>query len=387
MKSSPALLLLACLASAANAAEWSASPVMSWSVNHDSNRLLIEDGPASEAGNLQMDVLLKRMTGSTIFTLQPHAGWRKYTHEASRDADNQSLQAGGVWLDDRSSISAQAALSRDNSLNAESPENGIFLGRSLRKAKNGSLAWSHQHSDRGRIDLQASYADVQYEDERFLEFFGLRFPFQSLTSYKYPSLSVTETTQWSPRTSLQFTTYAARLIAESGATDSDSYGARVGLVRSLSAHFGLSMSAGLSRQSVNGRNNEGYIGRIELTHKGELDHWRLYGERSVSASGYGFLVTQDDAGLSLEHRFAPHWSIWTSLRFLQTEDIIPGRRGEQRRWERADTGLGWQATRSLRLSLLGGFVRAQQARLASIENGWSATAAATWTPQLRRLSR
>lgn len=393
MKLPIALPVFACLAMAggARAAEWSATPVLSWSMDHDTNRLMIEESPSGEAGYLQLDLLLKRSTGSSILAVQPHVGWREYTNANSRDGNQQSLLVSGTWIEDRSILAAQASYTRDNTLESDQPDSGVFLGGSRRRAKNAGLSWSHEQSDNNHLDLQLAYSDVRYEDDRLFEFFGLVFPYELLYAYKYPSISATQSMQWSPRSALQFSAYAARLITADTGGDSDSYGARVGISRSLTTHLGLFVSAGVSRQSVgqgaDERHESGYIGRFELTHKGELNQWRLYAERNVSPGGYGFLVTADEAGLGFERRLAPRWSTYLSARTTRREDITADLRNDRRRWERADAGLGWQASRAWRVALAAAFTRAQQSNAAPLVHGWSATASAVWAPRPRTLSR
>jgi hypothetical protein len=276
-------------------------------------------------------------------------------------------------------------------LNNELPETGLLTGSTLRRSKFANLSWSHEQSDRSRLDLQAGYSDIDYQTESFYSLFGFVFPNVSLYGYQYPSVSVTQTHEWSPRTTLQFDAYAARLISQGGAGDSDNFGGHVGVSRALTTRINLFASVGVSRQQVNGLNESGYIGRFELTRKDTLGQWRLYAERSVAASGYGVLVNRDDVGLSLDRRLTPRWSATLGIRSLRSDDIgsvVPGvGSGERRRYERAESALYWQMSRTWRVSANASLTRASQGQDAFLVEAWRAALSATWSPQPRLLSR
>jgi len=373
------LLTSACLCTAgtAGAAEWSAAPVLGWAVDHDSNRLLATDDQASQGALIQLDVLLKRATGTSSLSLQPHLGWQQYTNNAAQNTSNQSLQAAGTWRDDRSAFAAEASVARDNAFNNELADTGIVTGSTRRRSKFGALSWTHQQSEHNQLDVQFSYSDVDYKSEREYRLFG----------YRYPSISITDSIDWSPRTTIQLTAYGSRLISQGYSSDSDSMGARVGLNRALTSRITAFFSAGLSRQTVGSGSDSGYIGRFELTRTDVLGQWRLHAERSISASGYGVLVTRDDAGLSFDRRLTQRWSSTFALRSLRNNDIAANVSGERRRYERAEAGLGWQAGRTWRVNATASLTRARQTENSPLAEGWRAIVSLIWAPQPRLVSR
>jgi len=385
------LLTSACLCAAANAgaAEWSAAPVLNWTLDHDTNRLLTTDGQASEGGYLQFDLLLRRATGASSLSLQPHVEWQRYTERAAQNTNNQSLRAAGSWRDDRSVLEAEASYVRDNALNNQLADTGFITGDTERRAKDAALSWSYERSDRNTLSVQASYSDVGYQRNQAYTLLG----------YKYPSVAVTQSLEWSPRTAMELMAYASRLIPEGAAADSDSIGARIGFSRALTTRIHAFFSAGLSRQIVAGRSESasaagspsqsesGYIGRFELTRDHVNGRWRLFAERSISASGYGSLVTRNDVGLSFDWRLSPRWSATFGLRSLRNDDIALSTSGERRRYERAEAGFGWQATRMWRVNATVASTRARQAESSPLVAGWNARVSATWSPQRRLVSR
>src|SRR5262245_32428842 len=131
----------ACLAVArtAGAAEWSAAPTVGWSVSHDSNQALTEDGSGGEGAYLQMDLLLRRATPNTSLQLRPHVTLQRFNNDDVNDSDNESVQAAGLWRTPRSLYSAQASVVHENTLtNAESDLFGIDVRR---RSNSASLGW------------------------------------------------------------------------------------------------------------------------------------------------------------------------------------------------------------------------------------------------------
>jgi hypothetical protein len=377
-----------CAAGQVSAAEWSAAPLASWSMDHNSNPLLVENGGSSQSGILQLDLTLKRATPTTLFSLQPHAGWQRYTNDVRQNTSNQSVSASGMWLGDRSVLSTRAAWIRDDTLNNEIADTGAFTGTTQRRTKMASMAWTADQSSVSQFQAQFNYSDVVYEYERFFDFLGLQIPLQSLYAYKYPTLSLTETRTLSGRTSLQFNVYGGRLMmVDDASPDSDSYGASLGWTHSLTARLKVYLSAGVSRQVTDGVNNDGYIGSFELTWQDARGQWRLFANRDVAPGAYGFLVTQDDAGLSFERRLTPRWSGSLALRSLSSEDITPTLVRQRRRYDRAEAGLNWRATESWRLRGAVILARARPFEAAPISTSWSTLLQAIWSPQPSTLSR
>ncbi len=57
-------------------------------------------------------------------------------------------------------------------------------------------------------------------------------------------------------------------------------------------------------------------------------------ERNVTAGSYGYLVTQDEAGLALDRKLTPRWSTYGGLRGFRSEDIGAGPIQESRVYAR-----------------------------------------------------
>jgi hypothetical protein len=376
-----------CTAGAASAAEWSAAPTISWIVDHDTNRALSATERSSEGGFLNADLVLRRATPTSNLWLRPRVGFQRYTEEVAQDGESYSLTAAGTWTSDRSQLNALGVFSRDNTYNSELADTGILTGSSERTSKSANLSWRTEHSPRRQLDVALGYSEIQYENQQFFDFFGTPIPFETLYGYRYPSLSVTESVVWSERSSFEVTAYANRLISEIEANDSDTYGARLGFTRALTEHYTARFSAGVSQQVGEEESETGYVGRFELTRTGLLGQWRLYAERNLSPSAYGYLVTRNEAGLAFDRRVTPRWTLTTSLRSVWNEDTAVQQSNERRRFERAEVSTAWAATRTWRLNAGVSWTRSQFVEGAGLAHGWRALLSATWAPQPGRLSR
>jgi hypothetical protein len=376
MRPASAILLLTsaclCAARSADAAEWSAAPVLSWTVDHDSNRPLSIDKEPGQGAYVQLDLLLRRATGTSSLSLRPHVDLQRYSGDSASDSDNQLLQAAGVWHTERSIFNAQATLAHENTLNSALVDTGIVGLDTRRRSKIASLSWTREQTkDRHQLAVHFSYADVDYR----------------LSAYRYPSLALTESIGWSPRGSLQLTAYGSTLDSDAMRENSDSVGAQIGLSYDITARISASFAGGLSRQYIGNIGNSGYTGELGLTRRDVLGHWRLFGERSVTASGFGALVTRTEAGLVFERRLAPRWNGTLALRHVGNEDIGPTLSGEVHRYERVDAGLGWQATRTWTINAAAAVNWLERTANSPLAEGWRAILSATWTPQPRMLSR
>jgi len=367
-----------CAAGAVSAAEWSMAPRVGWSVDHDSNRSLVDEADAGQAATLQLDLALKRATGRSLFSLQPHLDLQRYTGNDSRDADNESLAAVGNWNFPRSMFTARAALAHQNTLGSEFADSGIIDIDTRRRSKTGALSWTHaQTKDRNQLSVQVSHADIDYQGSEAYRTSG----------YRYPSLSVTQVLGFSPRSSMQLTAYGSSLRSDADSEVSNSVGAQVGFSHDLTSNMSLSLAGGLSRKTTGSGGESGYTGELELTRSDARTKWRLFAQRSVAPSGFGVLVTRTEAGLAFDRRLAPRWATTMSIRSIGNDDFDFTRSGEVRRYERLDAGLIWQASRTWLVSGLSSVSRMQRFRDEGFAEGWRLMCSAAWSPNPRIVSR
>ncbi len=147
---------------------------------------------------------MRRATGAAEYLLEPVVGFQRYSNDVAQGTNNQSLRAVGTWRAERSTTTAQLSASRDTNLNNEIADTGIATGTTERRAKNAALGWTAQTTEDSELEVQASYADLDYDSDRDARLVG----------YRYPSLSLTETLRGSDRTSWMLSGYAARLMSD-----------------------------------------------------------------------------------------------------------------------------------------------------------------------------
>jgi hypothetical protein len=369
-----------CAAGCAGAAEWSASPVLGWTLDHDSNRQLSPDGRSGDGGFVQLDLTLLRDTGVSTLSLRPHIDLQRYSSDTARDADNRSLQAAGTWRSTRSTLSAQASYAQENTLNQEFTGTGVVGVDLQRLSKQAAFSWTYEQAkDRDHLDVQLSYSDIAYQGDFIYRFSG----------YRYPYLSVTQTLGLSSRSSLQLTAYGSQVSTPENPFDSDSnsVGAQIGFSHDLTSRISTLVSGGYSRQTFGDSSESGYIGRVEVSRTDVRGKWRLFAQRNVTPGAFGTLVTQNEAGIQFDRYFAPRWSGGFAVAMLTNDDLAQAPSNEVHRYNHADGWLRWEATRTWTINLGASVRRAQQVQEAPFAEGWRALFTASWAPRLRRLSR
>lgn len=377
-----------CAAAAADAAEWSASPVLSCALDHDTNRRLGPDAQASQAARLEGALLLRRSSPSSSISLKSEAGWQEYSQDVAQNARNFAFTGASLLIWERAQLNAQASVSRDDTLNSELADTGTFTGSTERNAKSALISWRYTQSDRRVLDVLLSYSDLEYENLQFYDFFGTPIPLHSQFGYRYPSIAVTERLQWTQRSSFQISGHANRLISQTPGNDSNTQGISLGLTHALTPHIEVTLNGGLSRQVRDGDANTGYTGRFELAAKQLLGQWSLSVQRSAEPSAYGYLVTRTDAAVSLNRRLTPRWSGWVAAHGLWNESAEDLRQiGEHRRYDRTEAGATWDATRTWRLSATAAYSQVQFGPGAPLTHASRFTLGATWTPRPSRMSR
>lgn len=389
MRPSLAIVALtsACLvaARAAGAAEWSAAPQIGWSVSHDSNQALTEDGDAGEGAYLNMDLLLRRATPNTSFQLRPHVTLQRFNNDEVNDSDNESVQAAGLWRTPRSLYSAQASAVHENTLN--NVDSDLFGVDVRRRTNSASFGWTHdQTKDRHQLQATLSYSEADYQGNVLYRESG----------YRYPSASITQSLGWSPRSSIQLTAFGSHLDSDSGRT-SDSYGAQIGFTYDYSERINAQLAGGYSRQTIEQpiffglftakTRDSSYNGLFQVTRRDTLGQWRISASRSVTPSGFGVLVTRTEAVVAFDRRIAARWSANASLRHVGNQDVGEIASGEVRNYQRFDAGLSWRASRAWTLNVSTFLNRLERNTNSPLAEGWGAVLSATWVPNPRLLSR
>ena len=164
-------------------------------------------------------------------------------------------------------LNLQGAVSDYSTLATEIPDTGLVAPGVNRRAKQGSLFFSQQQSERRSLILQLSWLDVGY--------YGPNSQLVNLLSgYKYGTVSVGETFNLSAQTSLTPTLFDNQVITPIAAGDSRESGLRLNIEHDFTERISLKAFAGASQQSVQSTSRVGGLGGFTLslaTPRGHLD--------------------------------------------------------------------------------------------------------------------
>jgi hypothetical protein len=366
-----------CATSAADCAEWSAAPTLSWGVDQDSNRLLADKARESQSGTMHLEAQLRRTSENWQLSARPLAEFRRYTNDGSAEADNRSLGIASAWSREHLQWNVVAQLAEESTLTSEVTDTGLIEADSTRRTKSVASTWVYQHSELRALEVQTAFADVDYHGRVS----------RNLPGYQYPSVSLTERFTVTDRTQFSITAFGSELRTPFRFSESRDTGFRYGVDHVLNEVTRLHFSVGASSRRILGDHDNGYVGDVELTRNAEIGQWRLFYRRELAASGLGYLLERDTAGVSLRRPMTPHIVGSINLQSVQNDNSAALTSAERYRYSSLEAGADWRVAESSTLGLRLGARRAQRTEEADINSGWRAAAVFTWTPRIRTLSR
>lgn len=361
----------------ANAAEWSAAPVMSWGVDQDSNRVLADEARASQSGNLHLEAQLRHTSPNLQLSVRPLVEFHRYTNDGSANSDDRSLGLASNWIREHWQWSVSAQVAQESTLTSELTDTGVIEGDSTRRTKSAASSWRLEHTELRSTDIQAAYADVDYQGRLA----------NRLPGYRYPSLSLSERFQVSERSAFVMSAFASELQSPFRLSESRDTGFTFAVDHALSDLTQLHFAFGGSERKIAGIRSNGYVGELDLTRNSEAGQWRLFYHRKLAASGLGYLVERDEAGLSLRHPLSPLMSGSVSVQAVRNDNATFGGSSERHRYEAFETGLDWRLRETAMMGLRLGARRAQRFENTDLAGGWRASVVFTWTPRPQTLSR
>jgi hypothetical protein len=353
------------------AAEWSATPSIVWTVDHQSNRDLRPEGQETQGAFLNVDVQLKRETGVSEISLRPRAQFQRYSDDSVADSTNASLAFAGAWRDELDSMALQAVVSRENALTSELEDTGFLRGDTIRNMRAGSASWDRELSERRVRRIEMSYAQLDYSGEYE----------RALPGYRYPSLSISERLQLSGRSALSITAFGSEL------SDTRNYGAQFSLERQLTPRFFALAALGFNQTDLGIQKQDGFVAQLSLKREMELGEWSLDYSHSVAASGLGVLVERDRASFVLQRALAPRLRGRFELRSVRNDDLGVRLSGERHRFDTAEAGLDWRTAHTWTLGWRVGAARGDQAFGGESGEGWRTSLVAWWSPRPWTMSR
>src|ERR1700733_1661268 len=168
-------LAVCCGCHVVTAAQWSIQPTVLWYVDHDSNRLLQPINEISDdAAWLTIDALLKRATETGELDAHPELQIQRFSGDTALDSNNGSLQLSAMNKGEIFSYTASAAYADRSTYVSELENTGVIEASARQEAANASVAVADQFTERQRVGVQATFADVRYPGGESVDLIGYR---------------------------------------------------------------------------------------------------------------------------------------------------------------------------------------------------------------------
>ena len=363
------------------ASEWSVQPTLQWYFDHASNRQLSPIGAENDdAAWLTIDAVFKRATETSELDVHPELQIQRFSGDGALNSDNGSLQLAAMNNGEIYSYNAAIGYSDNSTLISELPNTGIIDASTRQRAATGSVNLMDQFSERQRVGLQASYADVVYPG-------GERV---GLVGYRDPGAAVTYTFSLSEPSSLSATAYVNEATAPDVGYESRDVGGRLTWTRVLTMTNSISASAGFSRSTVESEATHGEVWAVRATHNSELAQWAFSVSRDVEPSGRGLLIRRDELDLSVVRSIAARLDATLSVLGAHNSDLVASFTGDDRRYLTGAAGVSWHASAHWVWSFT---ARESESRIPIVApylqraSGWQTALTILWTPHPWSLSR
>ena len=358
----------------AKAAEWSMQPTLQMYFAHDSNRLLTPANEvADEAAWLTVDALLKRGTETGEIDFHPLVEFQRFIGGSELDSNNGSLQLAAMNKGEIYSYSATAGYSDNSTLISELANTGIVDSSTRQEAATVSATGTREFTERQRVDLQGSYADVKYPN-------GERV---GLVGYSDPTVSTTYEFSYSPQTLFSALVSASRVTASDVGFESHDLAVRGAWAYIISPTTNVSVSAGITHTDIESTAVNGSIWALKSTHNSELTQWSFSITRDIVPSGFGLLIRRDELDLSVIRSIASRLDATLSVLVARNSDLVSTFRDDDRRYITGVAGVNWHAAPQWLWSFT---VRASASRVPSaganlqVASGWETALNIKWTP-------
>ena len=369
------LALAACGAChVAVAAEWAMQPTIQWYFDHDSNRQLTPvNEEADNAAWLTIDALLKRATETGEVDVHPLVEIQRFSGGSALNSTNGSLQLSAMNKGEIYSYSASAGYSDNSTLISELANTGIVDASTRQEAATASVTGSREFTERQRLDLQASYADVKYPNGEPV----------GLVGYRDPGISTTYAFAYSPQTTLSAIASGSRATAPEVGFESHDAGVRIAWAYILSPTTNVSASVGITRTNIESEEVSGSTWALKSTHNSELSQWSFSLTRDIVPSGFGLLIRRDELDLSVIRSVAPRLDATLSAQAAHNSDLVASFTNDNRRYVTGAAGFNWHAAPQWVWSFT---VRASESRIPTdvadlqVASGWQTVLTILWTP-------
>lgn len=354
------------------AAEWSMTPVYSWTVDRSSNRYQVANPVGSESSVLTADIRFEHALEDLQFSIEPRYSWRRYSDSSYGTGDDRSVYTAASWERDLSRLDLTASYWDQSTLLTEFLESGILRGDSHRRLIQAGANWTWAQNERRQLVGQLSYSDTHYYGQGS-EFFA---------GYRYPSGSLGERFSFSERGSVTVSAYGSLFSSEVHGSSSHEYGLQAQLEYSFSERTRLDASIGESLRSLAGVSSRGTDASVLLQHDFLLANMQLTYTRSLVPYGVGFLVEREQLTLSGTRHLSTYLEANFSVFRIQNNETAVLLGLARRSYDSAAVGLTWHPGETWRVGVQLTGTRTQLPGLTSQNiTDWRTSMALIWSPR------
>ena len=361
-----------------HAAEWSFQPAIDWKEDYDSNRRLAPSNETPSDGTwVTVDAPISRITDKTEWDLIPHVQAQRFGGDSALDANNASLTGAFQGHTELDSLLLSTTYERASTLISELSDTGIVDASTQRDDASARVVLGRDFTERQHVDVQGSYANVQYPGAALL----------GLVGYRYTSAATIYTFKLSPTITTSATGFADWLTAPVTAYVSHDAGASLGVTYAVSQRVTLSASAGASTTTVNSIVGHGALFALQASRTYELSTLTVSYNRSLQPSGRGFLMRRDQLALSASQSIAPKLFATATLQGVENSNLATGPFLDVPQYFTADVGLQWRASEQWTISLTAGGAVLREPLTDQHAAEWRAALDTRWTPLPHSASR
>jgi hypothetical protein len=361
------------------AAQYSAATELGVAVDHDSNRTLLPDGPASALGSTTGHVQLARTTETASASLDGRFTIQRHDNRDIADANAWNVAMAISQRGERYRADLTGSWASDSALQAERLSSGLPGLDSTREQKQAGVTLAWNGSQRMRTTASISWLETQFRDANS----------RVISGYRYPSLMLGQTWGASERTALTVQGSVAQIDYGSRVPETRSTSASLALQHTLSTLVSGSMLVGYSQQERAGRSSGAYVASIQLkaTPSERMQIDASY-QRRIAPSSDGQLLGRDEASFRIDQNVTSRLAVYCAVDAVRNRQL-PLDVAVTDRYEflTIESGAAWRFRErwTVRARI---FAAESQATLRSgTERSYGGGFGLYWTPQPRLASR
>ncbi|HTC52169.1 MAG TPA: hypothetical protein VK700_09560 [Steroidobacteraceae bacterium] len=391
-----AALGVGCLAGGpppAHAAEWSIAPQASIWLDNDSNRYLSLPATTTQSAYVNPSAVFQWSSETNQLSLTPWLMWQQISNSAYANVHSESLTGEYDWTGEVGQLTLQGGVSDYSTLATDIPDTGLVAPGVNRRTRQGSLAFSHQQTERRSLVLQLSWLDIGYYGPNS-ELYNL------LSGYKYASLSLGEKFSLAQNTALTVSGFDNQLITPLSFGNSRESGLRLDLQHNFTERMTLKAYVGASQRSLEelrttesldspvalqATSSIGALGGFTFTYATERGHLDLDYANSLEPYTGGVLAQRQTLTLSDTQSLTEKIDLLLSAARVQNNHGAVMLGIDRGYYDIATIGINWHFAETWRVHSEAGITHSETLVVAPDQptqplTEWRVALSLTWTP-------